>query len=155
MVTVASACARKPDAARRGRLVVRPRKIDRARRLGFLVVLDQAERGAEACALGSPAAQPRNGFKIEIVQRADEGLGVVVGRVVVHEVPEQVVSRLDPTGVQAGLRAADKTILAVSLKGSFDHHDVDPAALDVGKKPLQRGPLECAAGKPTIIVAVG
>ena len=34
-----------------------------------------------------------------------------------------------------------------------DHHDIDPAGLDVGKQLLEGGSLHRAAGNPTIVVA--
>ena len=36
-----------------------------------------------------------------------------------------------------------------------DDDDVDPAGLDVGQQPLQRRPLQGAAGEAAVVVAVG
>ena len=36
-----------------------------------------------------------------------------------------------------------------------DHHDVDPAGLDVGQQPLERRPVHVATGEGGIVVVVG
>jgi hypothetical protein len=36
-----------------------------------------------------------------------------------------------------------------------DDHDIDPAVLDVGEKPLQTRPLQRAAGPAAIVISVG